>query len=294
MPQDYTVDTKWNQRSCGHVQAHGCSGISISSPAHLLPSITSKPLRTAGKISFQALILTDCKSLSVLSDDEKESGVCLVDIGGGTTDIAISMKISFGIPLWSSWRQTSLPKDIKGRMHWWCRIMQNYFKDSLAKAIAEEATQMKSIYSGLEKIDLQGGFPSRNLASNYPWREWKEIIEIVYRMKIMQSGHYRIGWRIVLTAWFTAAVYLSAIWNTGDWFGTRDWRTHTSISWQVSDRESKVNVRDFGGLVACGFKGLRWSGLKSTKSALRMVNLHQEKEPRELCSKDFSQIKEKF
>lgn len=30
---------------------------------------------------------------SVLTDDEKELGVCLVDIGGGTTDIAIFTEV---------------------------------------------------------------------------------------------------------------------------------------------------------------------------------------------------------
>ena len=38
-------------------------------------------------------------SYSVLSEDEKELGVCIVDIGGGTTDIAIfnSGSISFTV-----------------------------------------------------------------------------------------------------------------------------------------------------------------------------------------------------
>ena len=39
---------------------------------------------------LQDLILEPlASSLAVLSDEEKEAGVCLIDIGGGTTDIAI-------------------------------------------------------------------------------------------------------------------------------------------------------------------------------------------------------------
>jgi cell division protein FtsA len=41
--------------------------------------------------------------MSVLTEDEKELGVCLVDIGGGTTDIAIfsngSIEFTSSVPL---------------------------------------------------------------------------------------------------------------------------------------------------------------------------------------------------
>jgi cell division protein FtsA len=43
-----------------------------------------------GGLETEDLILEPlASSLAVLSDEEKEAGVCLIDIGGGTTDIAI-------------------------------------------------------------------------------------------------------------------------------------------------------------------------------------------------------------
>ncbi len=47
-------------------------------------------MRAALSVRVQDIILEQlASSYAVLSDDEKELGVCMVDIGGGTTDIAV-------------------------------------------------------------------------------------------------------------------------------------------------------------------------------------------------------------
>ena len=46
-------------------------------------------MRRADLTSKQLILEPLASSLAVLSDEEKEAGVCLVDIGGGTTDVAI-------------------------------------------------------------------------------------------------------------------------------------------------------------------------------------------------------------
>ena len=54
-----------------------------------MPSEISTNVKRGG-LEIDDLILEPlASSMSVLSDEEKEAGVCLVDIGGGTTDVAI-------------------------------------------------------------------------------------------------------------------------------------------------------------------------------------------------------------
>ena len=90
MPQDYIVDYEE-----GIVDPVGMSGVRLEADFHVITAQTSaiqninKCVKRAG-LEIDNLILEPlASSLSVLSDEEKEAGVCLVDIGGGTTDIAI-------------------------------------------------------------------------------------------------------------------------------------------------------------------------------------------------------------
>ena len=49
----------------------------------------SDPARRAIEAIDDVVLEQLASSYAVLAEDEKELGVCLVDIGGGTTDIAI-------------------------------------------------------------------------------------------------------------------------------------------------------------------------------------------------------------
>ncbi len=73
----------------------GMSGVRLEAKVHLVTGAVSaaqnivKCVRRCG-LEVDDLILEQlASSYSVLTDDEKELGVCLVDIGGGTTDIAV-------------------------------------------------------------------------------------------------------------------------------------------------------------------------------------------------------------
>jgi cell division protein FtsA len=71
------------------------SGVRLEVKVHIVTGAVSaaenitKCVRRCG-LEVRDLILQPlASSLAVLSDDEKELGVCLIDIGGGTTDIAV-------------------------------------------------------------------------------------------------------------------------------------------------------------------------------------------------------------
>lgn len=90
LPQEYVID---NQE--GIKEPVGMSGVRLEAKVHLVTCAVNaaqnieKCIQRCG-LSVDDIILEQlASSYAVLTDDEKELGVCLVDIGGGTTDIAI-------------------------------------------------------------------------------------------------------------------------------------------------------------------------------------------------------------
>ncbi|OOZ41845.1 cell division protein FtsA [Solemya pervernicosa gill symbiont] len=90
LPQEFIID---NQE--GIKEPVGMSGVRLEAKVHLVTGAVSaaqniiKCVRRCGLEVDDIILEQLASSYSVLSDDEKELGVCLVDIGGGTTDIAI-------------------------------------------------------------------------------------------------------------------------------------------------------------------------------------------------------------
>jgi cell division protein FtsA len=88
--QEFIVDGQEDVR-----EPIGMSGIRLEVKVHIVTGAVSaaqnimKCVRRCG-IEVRDLVLQPlASSLAVLSEDEKDLGVCLVDIGGGTTDIAV-------------------------------------------------------------------------------------------------------------------------------------------------------------------------------------------------------------
>jgi cell division protein FtsA len=76
-------------------QPIGMAGVGLAAHVHVVTAALSATQNIAKCVarcglSVDELIITSlASSYSALSDDEKELGVCLVDIGAGTTDIAV-------------------------------------------------------------------------------------------------------------------------------------------------------------------------------------------------------------
>lgn len=90
LPQEFIID---DQR--GIKEPVGMSGARLEARIHIVTGAVSaaqniiKCVRRCG-LEVDDIILEQIASgYSVLSEDEKEHGVCLIDIGGGTTDIAV-------------------------------------------------------------------------------------------------------------------------------------------------------------------------------------------------------------
>ena len=90
LPQEFIIDGQEDVK-----EPLGMSGVRLEVKVHIVTGAVSaaenitKCVRRCG-LEVRDLILQPLASaLAVLSDDEKELGVCLIDIGGGTTDIAV-------------------------------------------------------------------------------------------------------------------------------------------------------------------------------------------------------------
>jgi len=90
LPQEYLIDSQE-----GVKEPMGMSGVRLEAKVHLITCAVNsaqnieKCIKRCG-LEVEDIILEQlASSYSVLTDDERELGVCLVDIGGGTTDIAI-------------------------------------------------------------------------------------------------------------------------------------------------------------------------------------------------------------
>ncbi len=90
LPQEFVIDQQE-----GIKEPIGMSGIRLEAKVHMVTGSVSaaqniiKCIRRCG-LEVDDIVLEQLASCTaVLTEDEKELGVCLIDIGGGTTDIAI-------------------------------------------------------------------------------------------------------------------------------------------------------------------------------------------------------------
>ena len=90
LPQEYLIDSQEGVR-----EPYGMSGVRLEAKVHLVTCAVNaaqnieKCIQRCGLVVDDIILEQLASSYSVLTDDERELGVCLVDIGGGTTDIAI-------------------------------------------------------------------------------------------------------------------------------------------------------------------------------------------------------------
>jgi cell division protein FtsA len=90
LPQEYIIDGQEGIR-----KPIGMSGVRLESRVHIVTGAASaaqnivKSVQRCG-LEVEDIVLEQLASgYAVLTDDERELGICLVDIGGGTTDIAV-------------------------------------------------------------------------------------------------------------------------------------------------------------------------------------------------------------
>ncbi len=187
LPQEYIVDNEQ-----GIKDPIGMSGVRLEANFHIITGNIgaslniNKCVQRAG-LKVQDIVLEPIASAhSVLTEEEKEAGVVLVDIGGGTTDIAIFhegiIRHTAVIPFGGN----VITEDIKEG----CTIMKRQaekLKQKFGSALASESQENEVVAIP----GLRGRAPKeitlRNLASIIQAR-MEEIIELVH-FEIKNSGY---------------------------------------------------------------------------------------------------------
>ncbi|MEI6764089.1 MAG: cell division protein FtsA [Bacteroidota bacterium] len=187
IPQEYIVD-----KETGIKYPIGMSGICLEANFHIITGQVSavkninKCVTKAGLAIAEQILEPLASADACLTDEEKEAGVVLVDIGGGTTDIAIFqddiIRHTAVIPLGGD----IITEDIKEG----CTII----KDQAEKLKIKFGSALASENKNEEIVSIPGlkGRPPkeitlRNLASIIQARV-EEIIEHVY-YEIKNSGY---------------------------------------------------------------------------------------------------------
>ncbi|MGH1335244.1 MAG: cell division protein FtsA [Aureispira sp.] len=198
IPQEYIVDNEQ-----GIVDPIGMSGIRLEANFHIITGQTTatkniaKCVQKAGLDMASLALEPIASSAAVLSEEELEAGVALVDIGGGTTDLAIFhegiIRHTAVVPLGGN----IITKDIKEG----CNVMGNQaekLKVKFGSAMANAVTENRIITIPGLRGRSHKEISEINLARIIQARV-EEILDLIY-WEIRRSGYERklIG-GIVLT-----------------------------------------------------------------------------------------------
>ena len=187
LPQEFTVDNE-----PGIKDPIGMAGVRLEANFHIISGqVTAiknivKCVNKAGLESQELILEPLASSESVLSDEEKEAGVVLVDVGGGTTDVAIFhegiIRHTAVIPFGGN----SVTEDIREG----CSVMRNIaeqLKVRFGSALAEENKENEIVCVP----GLRGREPKEISVKNLAYviqARMEEIVEHVY-YEIKSSGY---------------------------------------------------------------------------------------------------------
>ena len=255
MPQDYTVDFE-----DGIKDPVGMSGVRLEADFHIITAQTSainniyKCVRRAG-LEVQELILEPlASSLSVLSEEEKEAGVCLIDIGGGTTDIAIFHENIIRHTAVIPFGGNIITKDIQDGLLVMGQQAEK-LKTNFGKAIGEmaSANQVVSI-PGIKNRPIRE-ISIRNLSCIIQAR-MEEIIDMIHNEIISSGYEKKLAGGIVLTGGGSQLSGLSQLVEFSTGMVTRTGIPNEHLGRCRTDETKSPMYATTVGLVLAGFKRL--------------------------------------
>ena len=255
MPQNYTVDYEHDTKD-----PVGMSGVKLEGDFHIITAQTSaihsiyKCVKRAG-LEVENLILEPlASSLAVLSDEEKEAGVCLVDIGGGTVDIAIFSESIIRHTAVLPFGGNAITADIKQG----CKVMEHQaelLKTKFGKAIAAEADANVLItIPGLRNRPPKE-VSMHNLARIIEAR-MEEIIQLVHTEIIASGMQPKLAGGIVITGGGAQLQYIKQLFEYITGLDTRLGYPNEHLgNGNLEEVKSPMYATGVG-LVLAGFKAL--------------------------------------
>jgi cell division protein FtsA len=193
LPQEFLID---NQE--GIKEPVGMSGVRLEAKVHMVTGAVSaaqniiKCVRRCGLEVDDIILEQLASSYSVLTEDEKELGVCIVDIGGGTTDLAVftegSIRHTAVIPIAGD----QVTNDIAVALR-----TPTQFAEEIKIKYACALTQMATADENIEVPSI-GDRPSRRLARH----TLAEVVEPRYEelLSLVQAELRRSGFEDLVAA----------------------------------------------------------------------------------------------
>ncbi|TAF33790.1 MAG: cell division protein FtsA [Cytophagales bacterium] len=255
LPQYYNVDSELNVK-----EPVGMSGVRLEANFHIITASPNsirnikKCVERCGLVIDKLILEPMASSLAVLTNDEKEAGVAVVDIGGGTTDVAIFLDgivrhtavIPFGGDI--------ITQDIK----YGCSVMQNHaeklktgFGSCMPSKIPEN--EMVSIPGLRDRASKE--ISIKNLSYIIDAR-MEEIIELV-NTEIIKSGFAnKLAGGIVLTGGGAQLRNIKELFEYKTGFDTRLGHPNEYLGKIQEDRVKSTMYATGVGLVLAGYKPL--------------------------------------
>jgi cell division protein FtsA len=190
LPQEFIIDNQEGIR-----EPVGMAGVRLEAKVHIVTGAESaaqnivKCVQRCG-LSVEDVVLEQlASSYAVLADDEKELGVCLVDIGGGTTDIAVfsggAIRYTAVIPIAGDQVTNDIAVSLRTPTHHAEEIKMKYACALSQLAHADETIEVPSV----------GDRPPRRLArqtlAEVVEPRYEELFQMV-RMELQRSGYEEV------------------------------------------------------------------------------------------------------
>lgn len=255
MPQDYIVDYE-----DGIMDPVGMTGVKLEADFHIITAQTNainninKCVKKAGLVIENLILEPLASSLSVLSEEEKEAGVCLVDIGGGTTDVAVFYENIIRHTAVIPFGGNIITSDIKQG----CMVMDHQaelLKTKFGKAIAEEASPNEIVSIPGLRNRAPKEISIKNLAHVIEAR-MEEIIELVHTEIISSGFNKKLAAGVVVTGGGSQLINLSQLFEYMTGLDTRIGYPNEHLGRSKVDAAKSPMFATSVGLVLSGFKAL--------------------------------------
>jgi cell division protein FtsA len=190
LPQEFIIDNQEGIR-----EPVGMAGVRLEAKVHIVTGAESAAQNIVKCVQRCGLTVEDvvleqlASSYAVLADDEKELGVCLVDIGGGTTDIAVfsggAIRYTAVIPIAGDQVTNDIAVSLRTPTHHAEEIKMKYACALSQLAHADETIEVPSV----------GDRPPRRLArqtlAEVVEPRYEELFQMV-RMELQRSGYEEV------------------------------------------------------------------------------------------------------